>query len=484
MRRLAFVITFALLCGTFLGGCNKKTDSDTGKIPDLEVKNAASAEVKKPEKITMMVDGTLLNVENGRDEFEKKWEELTGVELEIIQPEHDVYYDEVQAAFEGNELPDVVLLSATYYTKYAAMDLLADISQYYQGSDLEKKIKDAGNESLIDAIRLNGKLYGITPTRGNGCITYVKKAWLDNVGMDAPKNYNEYMEMLKAFTEKDPDGNGIEGDTYGVSAAGLMNGESPYVNYLPEFYQDAYPSFYRKEDGSWSDGFLEDSMKSAMLRLKEAYKAGYIDKDIASNGTGDCRDKYYANDYGVFTYWAGTWAGTLKSKLEEAGVNGEIVALEPIEETSKYVERVAPVWCITSKCKNPRGVYKYFLETMLDGGEVEANWSYSPIKDDFSKNHIDHLLALVPIANDPGESKTSEEVKSALKKFQENSVMVDLPYSTDAFAEYNDEITELKTELLKKVVVEDMDIEEAYKEYEAAGGVLKSQAIVDSLNAE
>lgn len=53
------------------------------------------------------------------------------------------------------------------------------------------------------------------------------------------------MNMLKAFTEGDPDGNGVNGDTYALSAAGFMGEESPYTNYLPEFYQESYPSFTR-----------------------------------------------------------------------------------------------------------------------------------------------------------------------------------------------------------------------------------------------
>ena len=432
----------------------------------------------------MMVDGTLIGVDNGRDVFEAQWEVLTGIDLEIIQPEHDVYYDEVTQVFEGDTLPDVVLLSSTYYTKYAAEGLLADLSPFYAGSALESSIKAEGKEALIDGIRIGGKLFGITPTRGNGCMTYIKKAWLDNCGLSAPKTYAEYLNMLKAFSEGDPDGDGVDGNTYGVSAAGIINAEAPYVNYLPEFYQDAYPSFYLKEDGSWADGFLEDAMKAALERIKSAYAAGYIDKGIVTNGTGDCRDKFYANEYGVFTYWAGTWAHTLKTKSEEAGIDGEIVALPPINEVGTYLERVAPVWCITSACQNPAGVYQYFLETMLDQGAVETLWTYVPEKDGYAKNHIDRMLAIVPIANDPGRAGAAGDAVAAAELFNNNSRMADLPYSTDAFAQYNDALMKLKIGLVNRIVTEGLSIEDAYREFEAQGGVSMSQAVVDSLNAE
>ena len=479
LRVVSLTLTAAMLtaCGTSSAGTGSTRQvSATTKV--------VTPSYEKPQQITMMVDGTLITQENGRDEFEAQWEALTGIDLVIIQPEHDVYYDEVSAAFESGDLPDVVLLSSTYYTKYAAEEMLADISPYYEGSDLEARIKAAGNESLIDAIKIKDKLYGITPTRGNGCVTYIKEAWLENVGMDVPTNYEEYMEMLKAFTEGDPDGNGINGDTYGVSAAGLINNEAPYTNYLPEFYQDAYPSFYQKDDGTWVDGFNEDSMRAALERLRDAYAKGYIDKDITENGTGACRDKFYADEYGVFTYWAGTWAKTLSNKLKEAEKDDRVVSTYPLAETGQYLERVAPVWCITSTCKNPSGVYKYFLETMLDDGPVEELWTYSPISDKYAKNHIDHMLAIVPLTNDPGAGSVSASQAEAATIFNTNSKMADLPYSTEAFSLYNDELMALKKELIKKVVVDGVDIDKAYADFESEGGAYKSQAIVDSLNAE
>ncbi|MDC7291999.1 extracellular solute-binding protein [Butyrivibrio sp. DSM 10294] len=480
-----------LLCSLILSACmltacggSASGTAVTGALTASDVIGNLSPSYDKPTSITIMVDGTLITQENGRDEFEARWEALTGIDLIIIQPEHDVYYDEVTKVFESGDLPDAVLLSSSYYTTYAAKQLLADITPYYSGSDLESKVNAAGNGSLIDGIKINGKLYGITPTRGNGCVTYIKKAWLDNVGMSAPTNYAEYLEMLKAFTEKDPDGDGVNGNTYGVSAAGIINNEAPYINYLPEFYQDAYPSFYQKDDGTWTDGFFEDSMKSALERIQDAYSKGYIDKTIAENGTGDCRDKFYANEYGVFTYWAGTWAKTLSNKLVEAGVDGEIVAIPPLEETGTYLERVAPVWCITSSCKNPSGVYKYFLETMCDGGEVEELWTYSPISDKYAKNHIDHLLATVPLVNDPGAGSISAEQAAALELFNNTSKMADLPYGTDAYSLYNDDLMALKKDLVKKVVIDGVDVATAYSEIQATDAVFMSQAIVDSLNAE
>ena len=467
-------------------------------------------EVEKPEKITMMVDGTVFTQANGQAEFEARWEELNpGIDLVIIQPDHSQYYDVLGQTIAGGDWPDVVLLGSTYYASYAAEGVLWDMTDAYDNSELKERITD---QSVIDGLKIDGSLYGISPSRGNGCITYVKKAWLDNCGLEVPTTYDEYLAMLEAFTTGDPDGNGVDGDTYGVSSAGLIGTEAPYTNYLPEFYQDAYPSFYKNDEGVWVDGFTEDSMKAALERLKSAYEAGYIDKESLTNATSDCRTKFYEDKFGVFTYWAGTWATNLKINLEANGLDSELVAIPPIEELGAYTERVAPAWCITEACSNPEGVYKYFIESMLDGGDMQFLWTYGVegvhwstaaeevcgVKYEegqfhmlenmekegtaYTKNHIDPMLAVAPLENDPKAEAVAEEAKVSAETFQEHSKMAQLVVSTDEMAEYNGDLTTLKNEVIAKVVTQGMSVEDGMAYFDQQGGNDWSQKIVDSLN--
>lgn len=466
-------------------------------------------EVEKPEKITVMFDATVFTQENGQAEFEARWEELTGIDLQIIQPDHSQYYDVLGQTIAGGDWPDVVLLGSTYYASYAAEGVLWDMTEAYDNSELKERITD---QSVIDGLKIDGSLYGISPARGNGCITYVKKAWLDNCGLEVPTTYDEYLAMLEAFTTGDPDGNGVDGDTYGVSSAGLIGTEAPYTNYLPEFYQDAYPSFYKNDEGVWVDGFTEDSMKAALERLKSAYEAGYIDKESLTNATSDCRTKFYEDKFGVFTYWAGTWATNLKTNLEANGLDSELVAIPPIEELGVYTERVAPAWCITEACSNPEGVYKYFIESMLDGGDMQFLWTYGVegvhwstaaeevcgVKYEegqfhmlenrekegtvYTKNHIDPMLAVAPLENDPKAEAVAEEAKVSAETFQEHSKMAQLVVSTDEMAEYNGDLTTLKNEVIAKVVTQGMSVEDGMAYFDQQGGNNWSQKIVDSLN--
>ena len=480
----------------------------------------AVAEVEKPEKITIMVDTTVFTQANGRDDFEKQWEEKTGIDLEIIQPDHSAYYDVLQQTIASGEWPDVMILSSTYYSSYASAGVLWDMTEAWDNSETKNSGRWTG-ESVIEGLKIDGSLYGFAPTRGNGCVTYVKQAWLDAVGMEAPKTYDEYIAMCDAFVNNDPDGDGQK-DTFAVSAAGFIGSEAPFVNYLPEFYWDAYPFFIKQEDGTWVDGFEAESMKAALARLNDAYVKGYIDPTTLTNATKDARNKFYDDQFGVFTYWAGTWATNLKTNLEAKELSGELVALPPLAEAELYYDRVPPVWAISSTCENPEGVFKYFIDTMLDGGDMQMLWTYGAegvhwskeaetvlagtekekvyeagqfhMKENletsgtlYTKHHIDPMLSLATFAADyydPKEDSVAPEAKAASELFGQYSKLASIVPTTEEMSMYNGDLTTLKNELIAKVIMGDLTYEDAMAKYEADGGKKWSEAIIASLNAQ
>ena len=379
------------------------------------------------------------------------------------------------------------------------------------------EIKSSGrivNEDVVNSLYIDDHLYGLATGPGMGCITYIKKQWLDNVGLDVPTTYEEYIEVLDAFTNGDPDGNGVDGDTFGVSAAGFINGEAPYVQYLPEFWQDAYPTFYQKEDGTWVDGFTEDSMKEAIQRLQDAYNAGYIEKETLTNATSDCRTKFWENKFGIFTYWPGSWQKRLSEGLETNGYDGELIPIEPIAEVGAYIDRTPVALCITTACDNPEGVFKYFFETALDGGEVQELWTYGVegvhwstaaeevcgVSYEEGQFHMlesrespgtqyakaffagDNPLARFEEGKDIGEGSFDPMVLESNELFNANSRPAQLPVSTEEMAQYNGDLTTLKYSIIADCVTQGLSVEEGMQRFEEEGGAEWSQIILDSLN--
>ena len=479
-------------------GCGNSTNQTASNTPEAsatpEVSASAepsptTAEVVKPEKITMMVNGTFLDEASGQKDVVAAYKELTGIDLEITTIDHNSYNDQLALAFASGDVPDVVILSAEYYAAYANQGALTDISDYWETS--ETKASGRVNESYIDSLYINDGLYGFTAARGNGCLTYLRQDWLDKLGLKAPTTYDEYINVLRAFVNDDPDGNGKK-DTMGVTAAGIMSAEAPFTNYLPEFWQNAYPDFYQKEDGTWVDGFSEQATADALQRLKDAYAEGLIDMEVTTNKTSSCRDKYYAGQVGAFTYWAGKWAATIDDNLKQVNPTGSIGGIAPIAELGKYVERQTPVIAITNKCENPAGVFKYLFETMVDGDKGQTLFNYGAEgthytldgatmtllpdpenpKTKITSIFVDPLIGISSWTNgDPMAASRSPLVATSNDIFMNNSRLAPIIVSNDTMSNYSASLLDIRTVIVTDVVTGDMTVEQgmaSYKEQTAA----------------
>lgn len=499
-----------------------------------------SKEVKKPEVITIMVDNTVVSENNGAKEFEaylegllEKYGDAGKIDLQFTRPDHSGYYDAVARAFNGKEsdIPNVVLLSSDYYALYASNGMLWDMTDAWNNSETKKSGRlIAAADKVLSGLLVNGEdgtksMYGFSPYRGNGCCTYLKKAWLDKAGIDVASvegktlTFSEYYDVLKKL--RDTVGH------YVISAPDFISAEAPYTNYLPEFYQKAQYTFYKSADGKYVDGFSQQEMKDALQRIQTAVKDNVIDKASLGQKTSDARDKFYstdpANESGVFTYWAGTWADTLKTNLESKGLNSELIAINPIKELGTYVERIAPAWCITNSAKNPEGVFKYFIDTMLDGGDIQMAWEYgakgthwddkaetvtlandpegkktktytegqfhflpSPEKPNtlVKKNHIDPTLALATFGDkeDPGNKAMTDVVMENAKFFDANSsIAVPVPMN-ETFGNNITDINKTRNEVIAKVALGDWTVDDAMKYYTDTVGA-KVNEVLESLNA-
>ena len=473
--------------------------------------------------LNIVVNGTVTaSLDNGQAEFKQQWEEAVGIPLTIQQMDHSGYTDAVGRLFASQEYPDAMIMSADMFKQYAPTGILWDMSEAYENADFqERMILPTINENLKDA---EGHLYGFAYAYGNGCVTYVKQAWLDAVGMsiDDIKTYDDYYAMLKAFHDQDPDGNGTTGDTYGVVAAGFIGNEAPYINYLPEFWQDAYPSLIQGDDGVWYDGFQTEETKAALERLRQAYVDGCIDPETLTAQTKTAREKWFSNNQtgssGVFTYWAGTWYQTLTDNFIKNEVDENLVQLPPIAEVGAYLNREAPVWVIIDSGDPVRNqaVFDALIETMMDGDVVQTLWTYgaegvhwSTEAEEFTTNpgtdqekvytYTDGEFHLKPSPNDPnsvwkknlidpalviceltnGFAAQTELAAEGNKFFTENCKDAPAAPMSETFTNETGTIFDAKLAVITKVVVEGGDIEEAMQGYVDTVGSIIDQCLAE-----
>ena len=524
----AMVVSLAACGGSDAPASNSSEAAPAASSEQAAASSEAPAEEYKLETLNMVVNGTLTaTVDNGQAEFEKQWEDAVSekighsIDLQIQQLDHSGYVDAVGRLFAGGDYPDVIVMSADMFKQYAPTGLLWDMAEAYDNADFQSHmILPTINENLKDE---EGHLYGFAPTYGNGCVTYIKKAWLDAVGIDPAtiKTYDDYYNMLLKFHNEDPDGNGTNGDTYGVIAAGFVGNEAPYINYLPEFWQDAYPALLQDENGVWYDGFQTDATKAALLRLQQAYKDGAIDPETLTASTKIAREKWFSNDQtgsaGVFTYLAGSWYQTLTDNLIKNEVNEELVQLAPIAEVAAiggYINREAPVWAIIDdgdgNNAREQAIFDAFIETMMDGGTVQTLWTYgaedvhwSTHAEEFvtnagtdkekkysyeegkfhlkqspndpntvwKKNHLDPALVVCSLDN--GYVDQTELAAAGNKFFTENCVDAPQSPTSETYTNESGTIYDAKLAVITAVVVDGGDVDAAMESYvSSVGGII------------
>ncbi|MDE6619153.1 MAG: ABC transporter substrate-binding protein [Lachnospiraceae bacterium] len=495
--------------------------------------------------VKIMVNGTVNSVkqeteaqQTNRDAFIPQLEAAVGeaigheINIEFEVASHSDYAGYVGRMFVSEQYPDVMIMSADMLKQYESTGLLWDMADAYANAEFQSRLQLPGiNENLKDS---QGHLYGFAPTYGNGCVTYVKQAWLDNLGIngDDIKTYDDFYNMLVRFSTEDPDGNGIDGDTYGFISAGLIGSEAPWINYVAEFWQGAYPSILQGEDGVWYDGFQTDEAKEALLRLQKAYKEGVIDPDSFTAGTKDAREKWFGAEQsgsaGVFTYWAGTWYQNLANNLEKNGVDNEVYELAPIAEITNtfggYLNREAPVWVILDDGdgddSREQAIFTAILDTMLDGDKVQTLWTYGPEgiawsteaeefslypddpdkRKDYSyqdgefhmrpgledpnilavKNHLDPALTISPLTNGYVSSTDLQDISN--KFFTDHCVDAPSSPSSDTYSERSAEIIDARDVVIAEVVVNGGDVDAAMQKYVSDVGSLVDQ-ILEELNS-
>lgn len=484
MKKNIAILASFLVSVSLFSGCNNNADK---KDNAETAQNIDYANIEKPQVIRAMTH-TFSTDEETVEAIEKKYQENTGIKLEIDQVSDNNYFEVFNIAVASDQVADVVESGSVFYPSYVSYDLLYDMTNIWEVCDTKDKI----DEGYVEALKINDKLYGFPISNGNGTVTYIRKDWLDECGLSMPKTYDEFIDMLRTFKKEYP-------DCIPFTSAGLVNTEYPYNLYLPEFYQNAIPDIYQKEDGTYVDGMREDAMKEALQRLKDAYDEGLIDADIATNKTKTCREKFTGTvdketkkvlttgNTGVFNYWAGNWAKTLRISLNDAtGEDAEMAELIPIKETT-YIERPALALIIPKYCENPEGVFKYFIEYMHDGGDGQIlftvgtegrNWEKTSKGIETIKNDKAYYTPeLSMLKEDNLNIYIDPIVENATKILMENSVRYPQPVINKEIGSMLPDVVVLRREIIEEIVTNpDVSVEAGLESYEKQAG-----AMVDSM---
>jgi len=152
------------------------------------------------------------------------------------------------------------------------------------------------NETILANSAIDGKNYGIYRERDlsrQGII--IRKDWLEKVGLPEPKTLDDLYNVLKAFKEKDPDGNG-KNDTFGMPDRndlkfGLFKTVASY---------HGTPNDWGLKDGKLAPEFMFDEYVNTMKYVKKLYDEGLINEDFAVSSKQQQWDYFTTEKAGIY----------------------------------------------------------------------------------------------------------------------------------------------------------------------------------------
>ncbi|GAA3407870.1 ABC transporter substrate-binding protein [Paenibacillus hodogayensis] len=297
LKTIALWMTAALALSVLLAGCS----GGSSTAPAAQPEQGATAPAALPKVYFYSNNGTLMGTSpQGSDPQKlKKMQELVrqkvGIDPIAIIPPKGADKDKLNLLLSSSESIDTFLGS---WDEYAPKNMIVPLNELLDkyGQNLKKVFTPEEWRSVTDK---DGKIWGIPGSRAYVAYPiYVRGDWLKKLGLQMPKNLDELEAVLKAFKERDPDGNGkadtipLATDLSGLRYAilgGFIDNESGYSNYLDPADKKLKPIE------------LHPGYKDFLAKMADWYKNGYIDKEAFTKD--DAPELLKTNRVGVTAKW-------------------------------------------------------------------------------------------------------------------------------------------------------------------------------------
>lgn len=361
-----------LLAGTMLTGMLTGCGGKGGSAATADASKPALAEepidVLNQEETMKMSVVCLQGYTQPDSEIEKWLEERYNLDIEVLAlPGWSDATSKISLLMgDETQRPDIIWWwnMEADYTKWVDAGLLVNVAPYMERyTNMVDYYNSIDPGVMFYASGEDGACYRIPGDVAEpACETlWIRKDWLDNLNLEIPTTLDELEECLYAFTNDDPDGNGVD-DTYGWNGDGYdYRSFWPWIQGCGE--GNGRMDFLRMEDGSYVYGPTTDDCKEWLGRVAKLYADGVLDPSII---TDTDRDEEMANGGFGATYSWVTWnnpsSGTMQS-FYSTNPDAEWIPIDMVAgDNGKPQDEPASIgaWCyfgITNVCSDPERAY-------------------------------------------------------------------------------------------------------------------------------
>lgn len=256
------------------------------------------------------------------------------------------------------------ILSSALASKYITAGNFVDITSYVTNEELMPNLNAhfAENEKYINMITAtDGRIYTvpkITALDGNYVESpiWINKAWLDKLGLSVPTTVDEFVSVLEAFRDKDPNGNGAPDEIPYIASTSQEGGYAHTEALLGLFgvatKGGVNDSFVMVEDGKANFAPALEGYKAGMKFLNQLYKNKLLWSECFTSSATDFSAKMTAK-----TCVVGCFTG---KEPEATAYSDEYICIappkaegyEPSFYLNPYYNGAKNLFYVTNKCKN------------------------------------------------------------------------------------------------------------------------------------
>ncbi|WP_243023331.1 extracellular solute-binding protein [Clostridium sp. AM46-21] len=321
------IINLLILCGCGDSGATPSTreNAETKEEYEAALYTARTTPYGKyPEQLTYTL-GKLSGANNSNlpdgETYENNAytrllnERLNVQNQDVFEAMDEQYTDSVTMVIAQNDLPDVMIVEDLDELQYLVdNDMIADLTDSYNNcmSDTIKNIYGSYGRDILDVVTFGGKIMAIPETNisDGPNLIWLRKDWMDALGLSAPRTLSDVEEIIRQFKEKDPGHNGA-GNTVGLVCDTSLCGGCGYSSeYTLDIIFAAYGAFPKQwiydEDGNVVYGSVQPEAKEALAHIHELYKDGILDQDFLMRTSSNLIELIVDGQCGSFfgPWWA------------------------------------------------------------------------------------------------------------------------------------------------------------------------------------
>lgn len=371
----------------------------------LSVPSLGMAEAQAPRVVTWGLPANALVEDYDTNAFTLRLEEQFNIDIQFNLME------EIQTKFSvlvssGSVLPDIVsyTFDAASIFSYATRGVFAPLTEYWHNPEMTQTfdavLQEAGGTEetkayILKSITLpDGNIYSIPSYDENvwNLMPYrvwINAAWLKALGLEMPTTTEEFHNVLNAFVNDDPNGNG-KNDEFGMAGAASGYGYNATA-FLLNAFLEANPdvNYLYIDEGEVKAAYTEPAFKEGLEYLYDLCSAGLLSPlSFTQDGT-QLKAIINADESIVGVVCAGStsnWTDyQTNPRFAEFSLLEPLTGPQGVQMTPAKAPAVVPKFFVTSYAADPaflftigEATYDLDLRAHARFGLEDVNWSRDP----------------------------------------------------------------------------------------------------------